>query len=295
MATPNNPLASVVPEERFEPYPALSPKNWRSEIAGRSVIVTGSGYGIGVAIVRAFAEAGAKHVYLLGRTKSRLEETLRSMSADFPETTFSAHSVDVTKEAKVKAFFDALSSSPDVLVNNAGYMTAPAPFPDVNLEDFWQSFTVNVLGVAVVTQTYLRHRAAHSKAGAPAASVITVNTAGAYQLMFPRLAAYGASKLASARLMEMVTTDVPETTARFFSMHPGAVIATDMFQKSELKASELPNTQIDLPGQFAVYLATSNAAFLSGRFVWVNWDIRKLEAYKDEIVSRDLLRTAMSG
>lgn len=48
---------------------------------------------------------------------------------------------------------------------------------------------------------------------------------------------------------------------------------------------------VDLAAGTALYLSTPRAEFLSGRFVFGNWDMEKVEAIKDEIVSDDLLKT----
>lgn len=46
---------------------------------------------------------------------------------------------------------------------------------------------------------------------------------------------------------------------------------------------------VNLAGGTAVYLSTSRAAFLSGRFVFSNWDMEQLEKLKEQILNDDLL------
>ena len=43
--------------------------------------------------------------------------------------------------------------------------------------------------------------------------------------------------------------------------------------------------EVQLPGQFAVWLASKEAAFLKGRFVWANWDVQELVERKREFES----------
>jgi hypothetical protein len=45
----------------------------------------------------------------------------------------------------------------------------------------------------------------------------------------------------------------------------------------------------ELPGQFYVWLASSEARFLSGKFVWANWDAEELLERAEEIKSTKLL------
>lgn len=52
---------------------------------------------------------------------------------------------------------------------------------------------------------------------------------------------------------------------------------------------------VDLPGHFCLWLTSPEAAFLRGKYVWVNWDVDELKARKEEIVSTDLLDTKLGG
>ena len=51
----------------------------------------------------------------------------------------------------------------------------------------------------------------------------------------------------------------------------------------------------ELAGAVAVYLTTERAKYLNGRYASVNWDIEELEARKDEIVSKGLLKEGLKG
>ncbi len=51
-----------------------------------------------------------------------------------------------------------------------------------------------------------------------------------------------------------------------------------------------------LPGQFAVWLASKEAAFLKGRFVWANWDVRELVGRKGDFErDAELLTVGLKG
>lgn len=50
-----------------------------------------------------------------------------------------------------------------------------------------------------------------------------------------------------------------------------------------------------LPADYSVWLASPQAAFLSGRFTWSNWDVVEIEALKEEILaSNTMLKLALS-
>ena len=52
---------------------------------------------------------------------------------------------------------------------------------------------------------------------------------------------------------------------------------------------------VELPGRFCVWLASQEAKFLRGKFVWVNWDVDELKARKEEIMGTDFLNTGLWG
>ena len=52
---------------------------------------------------------------------------------------------------------------------------------------------------------------------------------------------------------------------------------------------------VALPGQFNVWLASPEAQFLKGKFVWVNWDVDELKALAGEIKESNLLRISLDG
>ncbi|KAH7312933.1 hypothetical protein BKA65DRAFT_149118 [Rhexocercosporidium sp. MPI-PUGE-AT-0058] len=278
--------------EHLDPYPRLDPALLQSEFPGKSVLITGGGYGIGSAIAKSFAQANVSSIILIGRTEAKLQATATSLSS-FPNTKVTYHKVDITSKTDVEALFNSLDVSPDILVNNAGVLAKPVNFVNADLDEFWDVFKTNVYGTALVTQTYLRHRKVQQlSATAEPAVVLTLNTIGAYSVRVPNLASYAASKAALARFSEIIGSDVPETTARFISIHPGAV-KTDMNIKSGLEGMFV-ETDIKLAADFVAWSASREASFLAGRFVWVNWDVDELVQRKEEILERDLFRTALS-
>ena len=169
-------------------------------------------------------------------------------------------------------------------------MATPTNFIQADLDEYWEAFTINVYGTALVTQSFLRHREALN--ATTSAVVISLNTIGAYSVRVPHLSSYGASKAALARWSELIAVDIPETTARFISIHPGYV-KTTMGYKSGLDGV-FPPTDPKLVGDFIAWASSEEASFLAGRFARVNWDVADLVAAKDEIVSRDYYRTSLT-
>lgn len=134
-------MASFILSEHFETYPDVSPSLLREQFAGKTVLLTGGGSGIGTTIARSFAEANIARLILSGRTEATLKETSAALRASFPQLHVSYKVASVSSPDQVAAIFAALEQSPDVLVNNAGYLSEPTSFVDADLKDWWQGFT----------------------------------------------------------------------------------------------------------------------------------------------------------
>ncbi|KAE8445004.1 hypothetical protein EG329_014010 [Mollisiaceae sp. DMI_Dod_QoI] len=278
-------MGTFVPTLHYQTYAALSPTRSELSVKGKSVLVTGGGYGIGRSVAESFAAAGANRVAISGRTESRLQSTDAELKKTYPNTEFSYFVADITDVAAVKAMFSSFGS-PDILINNAGFLPTPEIFETVDLKSWWEGFEINVLGTAIVTQEFLRTRVQGKEA-----IVVTVNTIGAHVGTYvPRLSAYCGSKAASLRMIEVFQAENPDV--RFVSVHPGGV-QTEMLTKSEITGGQ--TTDADLAANFMLWATTPEADFLKGRFAWVNWDIDELKRKKSEILSKDLLKYTLGG
>ncbi|KAI4859502.1 NAD(P)-binding protein [Hypoxylon rubiginosum] len=274
------------------PYPALSGAIQQLDLGGKSILITGGGYGIGKDIACSFAERLPTRIVLIGRTENRLKGTAADLAVRFPTVTFAYRCVDITSSTDVQALFDWAQTPLDVLINNAGYLPLMQSFMDADLDELQRGLMTNVYGTALMTQTFLRHRETYRAPSAPPAVIITMNTAGALSLRIPHLTAYASTKAALARWSELAPVDVPDGVARFISVHPGAV-DTQMGARFNLPKS-FPFTDAKLVGDFLVWLTSDEARFLSGRFVCVKWDVGELVEMKEEVLSRDLFRTLLS-
>ena len=59
--------------------------------------------------------------------------------------------------------------------------------------------------------------------------------------------------------------------------------------------SYLLTSTADLPGHFCVWLASPEAKFLKGKFVWANWDAEELLALSEQIQTSRLLTVTLDG
>jgi NAD(P)-dependent dehydrogenase (short-subunit alcohol dehydrogenase family) len=125
-------------------------------LQGRVAVVTGATSGLGAACARALAGAGA-HVVVAGRDAGRG----RAVAADVERAGGSAEVelVDVGSPAGVEAFAErvlAHHDRVDVLVNAAGVFLRGGA-AEATLEDWDETFRVNVTGTFLTCQAFGRH------------------------------------------------------------------------------------------------------------------------------------------
>jgi NAD(P)-dependent dehydrogenase (short-subunit alcohol dehydrogenase family) len=126
--------------------------------AGRGVIVTGGGRGIGQATARAFAAEGAD-VMVLGRTVADLEDTVTQITADGGQAWLLP--CDVTSEAQVEETVTRAASRwdrIDVLINNAG-IDDDTPFLEIDRARWRAVIDTNLTGVFLMSQAVAREMA----------------------------------------------------------------------------------------------------------------------------------------
>ncbi|HEX5226242.1 MAG TPA: SDR family NAD(P)-dependent oxidoreductase [Bryobacteraceae bacterium] len=119
-------------------------------LGGKTAVVTGATRGIGFAVARALAQAGAS-VALCGRTQAGVDDAVRRLTEEI--TPFAGRKVvgkaaDVRGSADVAAFFEwvaAENGGPDILVNNAGVgiMRSTA---DLTVEQWRETMDTNLTG-----------------------------------------------------------------------------------------------------------------------------------------------------
>ncbi|KAM3083786.1 hypothetical protein ACMFMF_001151 [Clarireedia jacksonii] len=207
-------------------YPYISPTRPELSVAGKTIIVTGGGTGVGSSIVQSFALAGAKAIGLIGRRENVLLSTASEPASLAPSVRISHAIADVADASALSTAISSLSqtfsSKIDIFVNNAGYLPTPASIADTDSDDWWKAFEINVKGGFNAIQAFLA-------VAAPGAKFINISSGVATIPSRPGVSAYSASKLAMAKIVESLNVERDDIWA--VNVQPG-VVASDMNTKS---------------------------------------------------------------
>ena len=128
-----------------------------NKLTGKVAIVTGASKGIGAAIAKGLAQAGAAVVVNYSAGKEGAERTVVEITRAGGKAI--AVQADVSKAADVKRLFEETEKtlgSPSVLVNNAGVFEFQ-PIEAITEDGFHRHFNINVLGTILATQQALKH------------------------------------------------------------------------------------------------------------------------------------------
>ena len=127
------------------------------KLTGKVAIVTGASKGIGAALAKGLAAAGAAVAVNYAADKAGAERTVTEITSHGGKAI--AIQADVSKAADVQRMFEETKKvfgSVDVLVNNAGVFQFE-PFEAITEKEFHREFDTNVLGPILTIQEALKH------------------------------------------------------------------------------------------------------------------------------------------
>ncbi|KAM0347486.1 hypothetical protein ACHAP4_011396 [Fusarium culmorum] len=219
--------------------------------AGKTILITGGGTTIGNAIGRSFSRASAEKVIIIGRRPDVLQEGARRL------------------EQEVQLASEGISV--DVFVSNAAAFPELKPLLEIGTKVTWSQLNTNVHAPMYLLEKF------HAQNTGKQRFVVNVSSTIMHSYMQPattKHAAYAFQKSCGTMLFQMVAKDTPVDEMQIASMHPG-LLWQEEWVKMGFK-DDVGFDNIAISGNFAVWLATPNAAFLHGLFAWASWDVNEL-------------------
>lgn len=242
------------------------------DLSGRRALITGSSTGIGYALAKGLAGAGAE-VILNARNEARLAQAVEQLHAD--GATVHAASFDATSASEVDAAVERIEreiGAIDILVNNAG-MQRRAPLEQFSQGQWQELMKTNVESVFLVGQAVARHMIGRKRG-----KIINICSVQS-ELGRPNIAAYTASKGAVKMLTKGMAIDWGQHGIQVNGLGPGyfKTELTEALVKDETFSNWLigrtPSRRWgdveDLVGA-AVFLASNASNFVNGHILYVD-------------------------
>jgi gluconate 5-dehydrogenase len=245
------------------------------DLTGQVAVVIGAGAGgLGARAALALAGQGAAvAVADLPRNRAALEEIAAACGSGA-----TAHRVDVTDEASVRALADAVVAAHgrvDVLVNAAGVMLR-RPFEATSLDEFEQVVRVNLTGAWLVGREFgVRMR------GAGRGRVVFVSTVYAERVGPIPESAYYASKAGLANLTRSLASELGRDGVTVNCLAPAVFYPTAMtasladdperlaWFSERTMLGRLGDPDTDFAGPLLL-LTTAASAYMTGQVVYVD-------------------------
>lgn len=237
--------------------------------------VTGAAIGIGRAIAVRLAQEGA-HIAIMDvnepeaaktaemvRATGRRAELVRGDVGDYPQV-----------RRAVDGFIDRFGGI-DIAVNNAGIIRV-ATVADTTLEDFRETFRVNVDGVFHCCKAIVPHMVARGRGK-------IINTASWFgKIGKPSYGAYCASKFAVIGLTQSLAMELAKSRINVNAVCPGTIVETGMREAADRLSIEqglltakqreagIPLGRVGLPDDIArvtAFLASDQSDYMTGQAI----------------------------
>jgi 3-oxoacyl-[acyl-carrier protein] reductase len=237
-----------------------------SDLKGKVAVVTGASKGIGAAIAKNLASAGAAVVVNYSSSKEDADRVVADIKANGGKAV--AVKGDVAKAADMQRLFAEAKKAfnrLDVLVNNAGVYNF-IPLEEITEEAFHREFSINVLGTILATKEAVKYF------GPNGGSVINLSSTASAGMA--KAAIYSGTKGAVDSITRGLAQELGPRKIRVNAIAPGGVetegthsagVVGSDFEKAMIAGTPLGRFgQPDDIARVAVFLASDDSAWLTG-------------------------------
>jgi NAD(P)-dependent dehydrogenase (short-subunit alcohol dehydrogenase family) len=240
-------------------------------LSGKIALVTGAGQGIGLAIARRLAEAGAM-IAVVDLSRERAELAAAQLIRDgHRAAAFEADVSDPIHAKKMVAETVEAFGRIDILVNNAG-IGHVKPFLEISIAEWQKVLDTNLTGTFLCSQA-----AALEMVRQGAGTIINIASVSGERGGMGR-AAYGASKAGVILLTKVMAVELAAAGIRVNCISPGPTETGQARQCHDTATREayyrlLPIKRYGRPDEIAaaaLFLASPDSTFVSGHVLNVD-------------------------
>ena len=232
------------------------------DLAGKTVVVTGAGKGIGRAIAERFGAAGSSVV--VNDVDAPSAEAVAAGIVEAGGAALAA-GADVSDGEQVAAMFAATMETygtVDVLVNNAGLVSPMLHFFDAD-EAWWR----RIIDVNLTGHFLCAHQAARIMAKNGGGSIINMSSGGATRA-HRSFTAYDASKGGIEALTRAMAVDLGPYNIRVNALMPGSIDTAGLdAEERAYRGVNIPAGRIGDPHDMtgpALFLASEESSYMTG-------------------------------
>lgn len=221
----------------------------------KNIIITGTSRGIGLELVKLFAQSGHQVLAL-----SRNDQPCKQLN--LPNVTSICCDITLPKNTdQITSFIKKEWKTVDILINNSGKIINKL-FSDITVSDFEEIYKVNIFGAVNVTKAVLPFMKKGSH-------VVNISSMGGVQgsAKFSGLSAYSSSKGALITLTELLAEEYKEAGISFNVLALGAV-QTEMLQEA-FPGYQAPTTAQEMATYIKDFSLTGNQ-FYNGKILQVS-------------------------
>lgn len=242
------------------------------DLSGRTAIITGGNGGLGLAMARGLAKAGA-NVAIWARNEAKNDSARAELRA-LGSGEVIALACDIAEESEIEAAIEqtlAALGRVDTCFANAGISGAGTAIPDITAQGWDHTQAINARGAALVYKHVTRHMIARAKDGDAGGKLIATSS-GQSIMGVNKSSDYAASKAALNGLTRAAAFELARyqitANALLFGFYE-----TDITAKANPKFAEWMAQRIPLrrPGDhsglegLAVFFASSHSDYITGQ------------------------------
>lgn len=247
------------------------------DLTGKVALVTGATHGLGMAMAKALAQAGATLV-INGHTPGKMEKALAAYASDGIQV--KGYLFDVTKEEEVIKNLDIIEKEVgpiDILVNNAGIIKR-VPMTEMDVEEFRTVVDIDLVAPFIMARNIVK-RLLKRNAGGKIINICSMMS----ELGRDTVGAYAAAKGGLKMLTRNMATEWAKYDIQVNGIGPGyfateqtAPIRVDGHPFNDFIVGRTPAGRWGEPEDLAgttIFLASKASDFVNGQVVYVDGGI----------------------